>query len=168
MFCTNCGNSVDPGASFCARCGTAQPRRAGNGPYTAGPHNAGAPYNVPAADFLDNISSRTASILCYIPIFGAIPAIVFLASQKFRTNARVRFDAFQSVYLFVAWLIVSSAIPVLMFGMEGWGIERAFVGALKLLLVGCWIYLLVKASQEVQVRVPILGDLAARSTTEQL
>ena len=41
-------------------------------------------------------------MLCYIPLFGVIPAIVFLASQKFRGNVKVRFDAFQSLYLFVA------------------------------------------------------------------
>jgi uncharacterized membrane protein len=117
---------------------------------------------------LDGISDRTACILCYIPVFGVIPAIVFLASQKFRTNTRVRFNAFQAVYLFVAWLVVSSAIPVLLFAVPGWGVEHVFIAALKLVLFVCWIYLLVKAAQEQQVRLPILGDLAARSTTEQL
>lgn len=97
-----------------------------------------------------------------------IPAIVFLASQRFRGNTRVRFNAFQSVYLFVAWLVVSSAMPVLFFAVPGWGVEHAFVAALKAILFICWIYLLVKAAQEQEVRLPILGDLAARSTTEQL
>jgi uncharacterized membrane protein len=114
------------------------------------------------------MSDRTASILCYIPVFGTIPAIVFLASQKFRTNARVRFNAFQSVYLFVAWLIVSSAMPILILSVPSWGVEHVFVVALKIVLFGCWIYLLIKAAHEEQVRLPILGDLAARSATEQL
>jgi uncharacterized membrane protein len=95
--------------------------------------------------------------------------VVFLASQKYRTNPRVRFDAFQSLYLFVAWLIVSSAAPTLLFsGVPGSGIEHAFLELIKLALFICWIYLLVKAAQEEQVRLPIIGDLAARSTTEQL
>jgi uncharacterized membrane protein len=113
---------------------------------------------------LDGISNRTASILCYIPIFGVIPAIIFLASQKFRRNIWVRFDAFQSLYLFVAWLILSSAIPTLMSGIPGWGL----FGLVKLAVVFCWIYLLVKAAQNQQVRLPVLGDLAARSAFEQL
>jgi len=99
---------------------------------------------------------------------GVIPAIVFLASQKFRGNVRVRFNAFQSVYLFVTWLIVSSALPALMFGIPGWGFEHGLISALKFVLFICWIYLLVKAANQEQVRLPILGDLAARSTTEQL
>ena len=150
-FCTNCGGRVEPHASFCANCGTAQPRT-----------------TPPTGDILDGISDRTACILCYIPVLGVIPAIVFLASHRFRRNIRVRFNAFQSVYLFVAWLIVSSALPALMFGVHDWGLEHAFIGALKLVLFICWIYLLVKAANEEQVRLPLIGDLAARSTTEQL
>ena len=122
----------------------------------------------PATDFIGSLSDRTASILSYIPVFGVIPAIVFLASQKFRHNARVRFDAFQSVYLFVAWLIISAAIPTLLFTGHGWGAESAVLGLCKFAVFICWIYLLIKAAQEQQVRLPIIGDLAARSATEQL
>jgi uncharacterized membrane protein len=80
----------------------------------------------------------------------------------------VRFNAFQSLYLFVAWLILSSAIPVLIVGMPGWGVEHAFIDALKVVLFISWIYLLIKATHREQVRLPIIGDLAARSTMEQL
>jgi len=114
------------------------------------------------------MSDRTASILCYIPVFGVIPAIIFLASNKFRSNVKVRFNAFQALYLFVAWLIVSSALPVLLIGIPGWGLEHAFIDALKVVIFICWIYLLIKASHQEQVRLPVIGDLAARSTTEQL
>jgi uncharacterized membrane protein len=139
-FCTNCGTRVEPAASFCGNCGTAQPRASGGR----------------AQDPLHGISDRTASILCYIPVFGVIPSIVFLASQKFRYNRRVRFDAFQSVYLFVAWLIASSAF------------HHNVASLLEALTFLCWIFLLIKASHSEQVHLPILGDLAARSTTEQL
>jgi uncharacterized membrane protein len=119
-------------------------------------------------DFLDSISNRTASILCYIPVFGVIPAIVFLASQKFRRNIWVRFDAFQALYLFVAWLVLSSALPTLISGFPTWWLEHVLFGLIKLAVILCWIYLLVKAAQNQQVRLPILGDLAARSAFEQL
>lgn len=116
----------------------------------------------------ENITPRTASILCYIPVFGIIPAIIILASRRFRSNATVRFNAFQSVYLFVAWLIVSSAIPVLLFSMPGFGIEHSILELVKLGFLVCWIVLLVKASQNQQLHLPVIGDLAARSTTEQV
>ena len=115
------------------------------------------------------MSDRAACILCYIPVLGIIPAIIFLASQRYRRNVRVRFNAFQSLYLFVAWLIVSSAAPTLLFiNFPGWEAEHALIALLKIAMFVCWIYLLVKAAHEEQVKMPIIGDLAARSTTEQL
>lgn len=151
-FCTQCGTSVHPAAAFCQNCGAPQPF-----------------HGQPFTDLLEGMSDRTASILCYIPVFGVIPAIIFLASQKYRKNPRVRFNAFQALYLFVAWLIVSSAAPTLLFtGFPGWGVEHLLIGLLKLGLFICWIYLLVKAAQQEEVRLPIIGDLAARSTSEQL
>ena len=157
-FCTNCGTPVNGVISFCPNCGQRQP-----GASTASATAQGY------TDILDGISDRTASILCYIPVFGIIPAIVFLASQKFRHNVRIRFNAFQSLYLFVAWLIVSSAVPILFFtSFPGQGAEHGLVGLIKFAIFACWIYLLVKAANREQVRLPIIGDLAARSTTEQL
>jgi uncharacterized membrane protein len=155
-YCTSCGSEVAGSAAFCANCGRAQP---GGKRYTS-PTTVASPF--------DNISPRTASILCYIPIFGVIPAIVILASQRFRRDLKVRFNAFQSVYLFVAWLIVSSAMPVILLGMPGWGVEHGMLELIKLGFLVCWIYLLVKASHNQQVHLPIIGDLAARSTTEQV
>src|SRR3954447_18324021 len=111
-YCTSCGNAVAPNNSFCPNCGMRQPGASrsdfgmGGGPGFPQSFQQGFPWN---------ISDRTASVLCYIPVFGIIAAIVFLASQRFRYNARVRFDGFQSVYLFVAWLIASSALPTLLY-----------------------------------------------------
>jgi len=122
--------------------------------------------SVNAAGPFDHISQRTASILCYVPVFGVIPAIIILASRRFRGNAIVRFNAFQSVYLFVAWLIVSTAIPI--FQAIGGGMEHLMLSLLKVVFFVCWIVLLVKASNEQQLHLPIIGDLAARSTSEQL
>jgi uncharacterized membrane protein len=42
------------------------------------------------------------------------------------------------------------------------------LGPLKAVVLVIWIYLLVKAANEEQVRLPIIGDLAARSAAEQL
>jgi uncharacterized membrane protein len=155
-YCTNCGTEAPGNARFCAHCGLAQP---GANAYPT-PVNVQTPF--------DTISPRTASILCYIPVFGVIPAIIILASKRFRTNLRVRFDAFQSVYLFVAWLIVSSAIPVILLGIPGWGFEDGIFKLIKLGFLVCWIVLLVKSSNNQQLHLPVVGDLAARSTSEQL
>jgi len=88
-YCSSCGNSVDHGDQYCAKCGARQP---GAAPKPADP--------------LSGISPRTASILCYIPGIGWIASVIVLAADKFRNDRTVRFHAFQGLYLFVAWLIV--------------------------------------------------------------
>jgi uncharacterized membrane protein len=100
-----------------------------------------------------------------VPVFGIIPAIVFLASQKFRRNPRVRFDAFQSLYLFVAWLIVSAVVPVMFLGFGS--AEMLLAKLAKLGMIGLWIVLLIRSSRDEPTHIPVLGDLAARSAAEQ-
>lgn len=134
-------------------------------------HNCGAPQSRQAeyVDPLARMSDRTASVLCYIPVFGVLPAIIFLAIQRYRTNAKVRFNAFQSLYLFVAFLIVSSVLPSFFwFGFHDLGFHHVLIPLLKAAVFAIWIYLLVKAAQEQQVHLPVIGDLAARSAAEQL
>ena len=151
-FCTNCGNKVADTDAFCQRCGSRQTMASAR----STPR--------PPTDFLDSMSDRTACILCYIPVAGIVPAIVFLASQRFRKNPRVRFDAFQSLYLFVAWLLLTSAFPTFFI----FGVQQVLLASIKVAFTICWVYLLIKAAQNEQIHLPLLGDLAAKSTAEQV
>ncbi|MGA2214838.1 MAG: hypothetical protein ABSH31_16300 [Bryobacteraceae bacterium] len=119
----------------------------------------------PAVEYMQGISPRTASLLCYIPILGWIVAIVVLASARFRDNARVRFHAFQGLYLFVAWLIVDWVLsPV--FGF--WGpFHHVFPALFKAAIFGAWIFMIIKTSQDETYKLPVLGDLAEKSVSEQ-
>ncbi len=150
-YCTNCGVAVTPQAVFCSNCGTRQAQR------------------LEYADPLAGLSNRTASVLCYIPVFGVIPSIVFLAIQRYRTNIKVRFNAFQSVYLFVVFLLISSVLrPFFWISFNDSWLGHGFVDLLKSAVVFTWIYLLIAAAQERSVHLPLIGDLAARSAAEQL
>ena len=136
---------------FCASCGARQP---------ATPS--------PAADYLSGISPRAASLLCYIPVLGWLAAIVVLASTRFRRDARVRFHAFQGLYLFVTWLIVDWVLgPIFSFSYGGFGFHRLFPALLKALVFGAWIFMMIKVSQDETFKLPILGDLAEKSVSEQ-
>jgi uncharacterized membrane protein len=141
---------------FCAKCGAVQ-------------HASGAPRASSASDPISNISSRNASLLCYIPYVGWIAAIVVLASERFRRDPHVRFHAFQGLYLFVAWLIVDWVLsPVLSIG-DGFGVPFHHVAAhvLQLLIFVAWIVMMIKVSHDEHYHLPILGDLAERSVSEQ-
>ncbi|MBS1871606.1 MAG: zinc-ribbon domain-containing protein [Acidobacteria bacterium] len=152
-FCTQCGNQVRDTDRFCGVCGSVQ-----------GQEGGGAP---PRTDPLNGLTSRNASLLCYIPMVGWIAAIVVLASARFRNDLDARFNAFQGLYLFVAWLIVDWVLsPVLT--MPGyWGFHFMFPKLLKLAVFGVWIFMLMKVSQGHTFRLPILGELADRSVSEQ-
>ena len=148
-YCVQCGNQVGTGDAFCARCGAAQP-----------------PPPNPVTDALSGMSPRTASLLCYIPVLGWIAAIVVLASTRFRNNMNVRFNAFQGLYLFVAWLIVDWVIGPLTL-IPAPGPHHLVANLLKVAIFGAWIFMIVKVSHDQVYKLPILGDLAEKSVSEQ-
>jgi len=152
-FCCQCGGRTSDEDLYCAACGTRQasPPRAAGG-----------------------ISPRAASILCYIPVLGWIPAIIVLASQQFRQDTTVRFHAFQGIYLFVAYLLAHWVLgPMAGLGFlsethRAWMAPHLIVGSLlKLLIFLTGIFMLVKTSQGQLYKLPLLGELADRSVAEQ-
>jgi uncharacterized membrane protein len=141
-FCNHCGHEVQAHDLFCATCGSRQPVQATTQP----------------ADFLAGISPRVASILCYIPTLGWIAAVIVLATQRFRADRTVRFHAFQGLYLFAAWLFVQ------------WALKPMFshVKILELIMIGLWIFMMVKAAHEEAYALPVIGELAQKSAAERL
>ncbi len=153
-YCNQCGTEVRPVDQFCAKCGNGQP----NASATAAPN----------ADFLSGVNNRTASLLCYIPICGWIWAIVVLASSRFRQDTVTRFNAFQGLYLFVAWLLVDWVLGATFFlpfpHAFGFGLLPKL---LKVAVLGAWIFMIIKTAHGETYRLPILGELADRSVSEQ-
>lgn len=105
--------------------------------------------------------------LCYIPWFGWIPAIGVIASSRFRGADRVRFHAFQGLYLFVIWLIADWFLdPMMRFGQPRFTL--AFIpNMIKLSVLAAWLFMLVKVRQGVDYRLPVVGELAEKSVAEQ-
>jgi uncharacterized membrane protein len=160
-FCVQCGNPVGDADQFCKKCGAPQ-----KGASKAG---ASRPQAHQSSDPFSSISSRNASLLCYIPYLGWIAAIVVLASERFRKEMKVRFHAFQGLYIFVAWLMVDWVIsPVLSIGFEfGMPFHRLTARLLQLAIFAAWIIMMIKVSQDESYKLPIIGDLAERSVSEQ-
>ena len=154
-YCCQCGNRTRETDYYCAVCGAGQ----------AGAGKAAGPAS--------GISPNAAAALSYIPIVGWIPAIVVLASQRFRDNREVRFHAFQGLYLFVVWLIVDWVIsPVrhfVPFPHPGGHLFMAgtLEGILKLAIFVLWIFMLIKTAHGQTHKLPLLGELAERSVSEQ-
>ncbi|MGI5836470.1 MAG: DUF4870 domain-containing protein [Chloroflexota bacterium] len=115
------------------------------------------------------MAPNMAAALSYL--LGLVTGIVFLMIEK--ENSFVRFHAYQSILLSVAWVvfwiafsIVSSIlgmIPII-------GFLGLIVGLLISLGLGLggfilWIMLLVKAYQGQQWKLPYIGDMAERYAT---
>jgi len=103
-------------------------------------------------------------MLCYVPVVGWVMSIIVLAADRFREDKIVRFHAFQGLYLFVLWLFVDWVFgPVAAYADA----TRMMSKLLKVSVLGGWIFMLVKTNQGEDFRLPILGELADRSVSEQ-
>lgn len=153
-FCPNCGAQVD--GSFCAKCGTPMTGGAANVPPTPGA-------SPPAA--AGGLSVNAASALAYV--LGLITGILFLVIAPYNQDRTVRFHAFQSIFLNVAWIVVWIVLSVIsgILMTITWALVALF--SLLHLLVGLgflvlWIFMIVKAYQGQKVVLPIIGPLAEK------
>jgi uncharacterized membrane protein len=154
-FCVNCGSAVGEADVFCGKCGTRQ---------AAGSGAAGSAPAQPATNPLDAMPARTAGMLCYVPMLGIIMSIIVLASERYRRDVVTRFHAFQGLFLFVAYQVADKVLRPFL-----WGGAFGFnpIGLLKLAIIGGGIYLLIATQRGEKVKLPIVGDLAERSASEQ-
>src|SRR5277367_965031 len=104
-FCASCGAAVE--GRFCQKCG-APAGAPGAGPVpppppgvTPPPYNPGPQAQIgPTVGMTDNM----AGALCYL--FGFITGILFLVLAPYNQDRTIRFHAFQSIFLNVAWVII--------------------------------------------------------------
>ena|SRR5437899_7865109 len=155
-FCANCGASVE--GQFCGSCG--QP--SGVAPSGAAPPPQSTPAVAPAsAGLTDNV----AGLLCYIA--GFITGILFLVLAPYNQNKFIRFHAFQSIFLCVAWVAVVIVERIISLIVLNISIALLAMLSLIWMLVGLaffalWIVLMVKAYQGQRWKLPIIGDLAEK------
>ena len=167
-FCTQCGQQASGSDAFCANCGSRQssapdPPSAGGAASARAGASAGAapPFNDPLA----GLSPRTAAILCYVPAIGWIAAIIVLAARRFKDDRMIRFHAFQGLYLFAAWLIVDWVVGPIVRSSPGHFFPIDSLLQAVILVVS--IFMMVKASHNEAYVLPIIGELAQKSATEQ-
>lgn len=105
------------------------------------------------------LSEAAASGLAYLTF---IPAIVFLVVAPYNQNSNVRFHAWQSIFLSIAWavvwiaLMVIGVIPVLNFILE------VFTPIVAIAFFILWVIVLVQAFLGKRLKIPLVGDFALK------
>ena len=147
-FCPNCGSQVS--GTFCQNCGT---------PVTGGtaPAGAGAAYVPPAAPAAaSGLTENGASALCYL--FGLVTGIIFLLIAPYNQNKTVRFHAFQSIFLHVAFIVLWILLGFM--GILTHGLGFFLYPLLGLAAIIVWLYMMYSAYEGKKVKLPVIGDLA--------
>jgi uncharacterized membrane protein len=159
VFCASCGAQVE--GRFCAKCGAPAGAVTGGG----APQPAGGPPATSTQAASGGLSENAASALCYV--LGFITGILFLVLAPYNQIRAVRFHAFQSIFLNVAWIAVwivmtifGTMIATISFMLATlWGLFSLLVSLAILVL---WIYMIVKAYQGDKVVLPVVGPLAEK------
>lgn len=150
-FCANCGSQVD--GRFCPKCGAAINVTGGNvGAVTT-------PTQSPAAPAAAGLTDNAASALCYVFLLG----ILFLILAPYNQNRKIRFHAFQSIFLVVVCFAVWIALSIVMVAMAGMGLFWVLLPVLWLIRLGffiLWLFVIIKTYQDQKIVLPIIGPMA--------
>ena len=152
-FCSNCGAEVQ--GNFCAKCGAP----------AAGPAGGTAAPTPPPVPMPQVLTDNVAAALCYL--LGLLTGILFLILAPYSQNRAIRFHAFQSIFLNVAWIAVFIALSIVSMAL----LPIPFVGAIlsMLLHLGAhlgffilWLMLMYKAYNNERWVLPVIGPLAEK------
>jgi uncharacterized membrane protein len=157
-FCSGCGADVPAGSAFCKQCG--RPVAAGSSTPSAPPAQHSNPgSNAPATA---GLAENVAGALCYL--LGWVTGLIFLLIDK---RPSVRFHAAQSIIVFgvfqILFIIIAQAFAgYIVLGRNGFGWSFGYTLYNLIWLVGLilGIFLMFKAYQGEQFRVPVAADFA--------
>lgn len=168
-FCAQCGSPVE--GKFCAKCG-APIVATGGAAVPPGPAPQAGPgyqqqgyaqpgyqpgYQAGPAPMGGAMADNVASALCYV--LGLITGIIFLVIAPYNQNRNVRFHAFQSIFLNVAWIGCWIVINII-FSILHIFTLFFFTPLIGLAFFVLWVYLLISAYQGKKVVLPVIGPLA--------
>jgi uncharacterized membrane protein len=155
-FCPNCGNQVE--GRFCAKCGTAVGETAGAAAGAGGAVAAPPPVQATAMATQAGLTDNVASALCYA--VGLVTGILFLVLAPYNQNRKIRFHAFQSIFLHAAAIVVW--IGMLLVSAISGGLLLFVMPIIWLGFFVLWLVLIIKAYQDQKLVLPIIGPLAEK------
>jgi len=104
------------------------------------------------------MTDNVACALCYL--LGLVTGILFLVIEPYSKNRNVRFHAFQSIFLNVAWIAIMIVLSIL--GTVTHGIMFLLSPLLGLGFFCLWLYMMWSAYQNKKIVLPVIGPIAEK------
>jgi uncharacterized membrane protein len=103
------------------------------------------------------MTDNAASALCYV--LGLITGILFLVLAPYNQNKIIRFHAFQSIFLNIAWIVFWMVFNIVFTALHMFSLLflSPLIGLLFFIL---WIYMIITAYQGKTVVLPVIGPIA--------
>jgi len=106
-----------------------------------------------SGEMTDNVAGG----LCYL--VGLVTGIIFLVLAPYNRNPVIRFHAFQSIFLNVAWIVIVFGLNMVLGIMHLW--SMFFLSSLiGLAFFVLWLILLIQTFQGKTVVLPLIGPIA--------
>ena len=113
---------------------------------------------VPEETPQSGLSDSAASGLAYL----FIPAIIFLATAPYNQKPAIKFHAWQSIFLTIAYIVVQVGLTILGH-LPFFGIITGFLSILVWLgFFILWLIVMIKAFNGQLFKIPVIGDFAEK------
>jgi uncharacterized membrane protein len=111
------------------------------------------------------MSDNMAGALCYL--FGFITGILFLVLAPYNQDRNVRFHAFQSILLNVAWVVIWIVITMVTIAFRFIPFLGLFISAVLHFTIGLgglflWLYMMFKTYNGEKIVLPVIGPMAEK------
>jgi len=163
-FCASCGAEV--AGRFCAKCGAPSGAPPSAAPSSSAPGNAPPlPPASPGAAASAVLEENVAAALCYL--VGVLTGILALVLEPYNRNPVIRFHAFQSIFAWIAAMVVGMALNILSYPIAalpfiGWLIDILLWLAFSLGVLVLWLFLMYKAYNKERFVLPLIGVWAEK------
>ncbi|HXI40910.1 MAG TPA: hypothetical protein VNH83_13080 [Bryobacteraceae bacterium] len=95
-----------------------------------------------------------------LPVVGLIVGILFLVLAPYNQNPKIRFHAFQSIFIHVAAFVVYVAWSLVSLVSGGWLFFLSPVLWLGFFVL--WLVMMIKTFQDQKLVLPVIGPLAEK------
>jgi uncharacterized membrane protein len=111
------------------------------------------------------MTDNMAGALCYL--FGFITGILFLVLAPYNQDRNIRFHAFQSIFLSIAWVILSIVVGIVALAFHLIPFLGFLVAIVLRITIGLggifiWLYMMFKTYNGEKIVLPVVGPLAEK------